>query len=105
MYGNPKASGVVSRAPPMKPAISIGLLLLLASCAAPVKQSGTPSRTAHLQHHETLRPKVVTVPRGSTESDRYAQRANVLRGLRNYGEVELPPPIASINAPARRYQP
>lgn len=85
----------------MKPTISMGLMLLLASCAAPVNQSGTHASTAHARHNETLRPKLVAVSPAAPERTSHA-----LPGIhRNYGEVELPPPVASINAPPTRYQP
>lgn len=89
----------------MKTAISVGLMLLLASCAAPEKQSGTHSgKTAARRSPDTLRPKYVTVAYGADV--RESRRAGLPSGYRSYGMVELPPPIASRNtSDAPAYQP
>lgn len=88
----------------MKPAISLGLMLLVASCAAPQPHSGTHPRTAVRQPHDTLRPRYVAVPDAPNRSARKWRPGDVTPGsFRNYGTAEMPPPIASINAPLASY--
>src|SRR4051794_27021301 len=105
MYGISKNYGVVSPVPTMKPAISMGLMLLLASCAAPEQHTGIHARNTVPRSHDTLQPRLVAVPGGPDHSTRKGHAGYALNGeFRSYGLAEEPPPIASIEAPHASYQ-
>jgi hypothetical protein len=90
----------------MKPAISLGLMLLLTSCATPQQHTGIHTSTTVRRPHDTLQPRLAAVPDVSGRSARKAHAGDALTGdFRTYGLVETPAPIASREAPHAYYQP